>query len=74
VLQQLKPEQVEVEIWRADALEVGQGLSSELTGCEFSAAQELLVVGTEEGHSSIRERRGQKNAEDSGAQPGTKRR
>src|SRR5215471_13436058 len=36
--------------------------------------QELLVVATEEGNSSIRERRGQKNAEDSGAQPGTKRR
>jgi uncharacterized protein (TIGR02453 family) len=43
-----------------------------LTGCEFSAAQELLVVATEEGHSSIREWCGQKNAEDSGAQSGTK--
>jgi hypothetical protein len=43
-----------------------------LTGCEFSAAQELLVVATEEGNSSIREWCGQKNVEDSGAQPGTK--
>ena len=30
VLQHLHPEQVEVEIWRADALEVRRGLSSEL--------------------------------------------
>ena len=30
VLQHLHPEQVEVEIWRADALEVHRGLSSEL--------------------------------------------
>ena len=30
VLQHLRPEQVEVEIGRADALEVHQGLSSEL--------------------------------------------
>jgi insertion element IS1 protein InsB len=30
VLQHLHPEQVEVEIWRADELEVGRGLSSEL--------------------------------------------
>ncbi len=30
VLQHLHPEQVEVEIWRADALEVRHGLSSEL--------------------------------------------
>ena len=30
VLQYLHPEQVEVEIWRADALEVRRGLSSEL--------------------------------------------
>jgi insertion element IS1 protein InsB len=30
VLQHLRPEQVEVEIWRADALEVCRGLSSEL--------------------------------------------
>jgi insertion element IS1 protein InsB len=30
VLQLLHPEQVEVEIWRADALEVRRGLSSEL--------------------------------------------
>ena len=29
-LQHLQPEQVEVEIWRADALEVRRGLSSEL--------------------------------------------
>ena len=43
-----------------------------LTGCEFSATQELLVLVTEEGNSSIRERCGQRNAEDSGAQPGTK--
>ena len=45
-----------------------------LTGCEFSAAQELLVLATGEGHSSLREWCGQKNAEDSGAQPDTKRR
>jgi hypothetical protein len=43
-----------------------------LTGCEFSAVQELLVVATEEGNRSIREWCGQKNAEASGAQPGTK--
>ena len=30
MLQHLNPEQVEVEIWRADALEVHRGLSSEL--------------------------------------------
>jgi insertion element IS1 protein InsB len=30
VLALLHPEQVEVEIWRADELEVGRGLSSEL--------------------------------------------
>ncbi len=30
MLQHLHPEQVEVEIWRADALEVRRGLSSEL--------------------------------------------
>jgi insertion element IS1 protein InsB len=30
VLQHLHPEQVEVEIWRADELEVGRGLRSEL--------------------------------------------
>jgi hypothetical protein len=36
-----------------------------------SAAQELHVVATEEGNSSIREWWGQKNAEDSGTQPGT---
>jgi insertion element IS1 protein InsB len=30
VLQHLKPTQVEVELWRADALEVRRGLSSEL--------------------------------------------
>jgi len=30
VLQHLRPEQVEVEIWRADELEVYRGLSSEL--------------------------------------------
>jgi hypothetical protein len=42
-----------------------------ITGCEISAAQELLVVATEEGHSSIRAWCGQKNAKDSGAQPGT---
>ena len=30
VLQHLHPEQVEVERWRADALEVRHGLSSEL--------------------------------------------
>ena len=30
VLQHLQPEQVEVELWRADALEVRRGLSSEL--------------------------------------------
>ena len=42
-----------------------------ITGCEFSAAQELLVVATEEGNSSIQEWCGQKNAEDPGAQPGT---
>jgi uncharacterized protein YhfF len=45
-----------------------------ITGCEFSAAQELLVLATGEGNSSIREWCGQKNAEDSGAQPDTKRR
>ena len=32
VLQHLSPEHVEVEIWRADALEVRRGLSSELDG------------------------------------------
>ena len=30
VLQHLHPTQVEVELWRADALEVRRGLSSEL--------------------------------------------
>src|SRR6266700_6621952 len=30
VLAVVKPEQVEVEIWRSDELEVGRGLSSEL--------------------------------------------
>jgi len=30
VLQHFQPEQIEVEIWRADALEVRRGLSSEL--------------------------------------------
>ena len=30
MLQPLKPEQIDVEIWRADALEVRHGLSSEL--------------------------------------------
>src|SRR5262252_4599230 len=45
-----------------------------LTGCEFSAAQELLVVAKVEGSSSIREWWDQKNAQDSGAQPDTKRR
>jgi hypothetical protein len=43
-----------------------------VTGCEFSAAQELLVVATEEGNRSIRKWCGQKKAEASGAQPGTK--
>ena len=37
-----------------------------------STAQELLIVATEEGNSNIREWCGQKNAENSGAQPGTK--
>jgi IS1 transposase len=43
----------------------------QLTGCEFSAAQELLIVATEEGHSSRREWCAQKKAEDSGVPPGT---
>jgi IS1 family transposase len=43
----------------------------QLTGCEFSAAQELLIVATEEGNSSRREWCDQKKAEDSGVQPGT---
>jgi hypothetical protein len=43
-----------------------------VTGCEFSAAQELLVAATEEGNSSMRESCGQKNTEVSGAQPGIK--
>src|SRR5215472_9136631 len=37
-----------------------------ITGCEFSAVQELLVTATEEGNSSTREWCGQKHAEDSG--------
>jgi len=41
---------------------------------KFSAAQELLVVATGEGSSSIREWWDQKNAQDSGVQPDTKRR
>ena len=45
-----------------------------LTGYEFSAAQELLVLAKVEGNSSIREWCSQKNAEDSGAQPDTKHR
>src|SRR5262252_7998572 len=45
-----------------------------LTGCEFPAAQELLVLATGEGNSSMRERWGQKKAEDSGAPSDTKRR
>ena len=45
-----------------------------ITGCEFSAAQELLVLATGEGNSSMREQCGQKNAEDSGAQSDIKRR
>ena len=49
-----------------------EGKTYVLTGCKFSAAQELLVVATGEGNSSIRAWCGQKNAEDSGAQPGTK--
>ena len=45
-----------------------------VTRCEFSAAQELLVVAKGEGSSSIREWWDQKNAQDSGAQPDTQRR
>jgi len=47
------------------------GSTSQLTDCEFSAVQELLVVATGEGNSSIQAWCGQKNAEDSGAQPDT---
>jgi len=38
---------------------------SELTGCEFSVAQELLVSATVEGSSDIQQWDGQKNVEDS---------
>ena len=55
-------------------IEAGRSTSSDITGCEFSAAQALLVVAKGEGNSSIREWGGQKNAEDSGAQSDTKRR
>src|SRR5215831_291257 len=48
-------------------------LTCPITGCEFSAAQELLVVAIGEG-SSIREWWDQKNAQDSGAQPDTQQR
>jgi hypothetical protein len=50
------------------------GGERQLTGCEFSAAPELLVLAKVEGNSSIREWCGQNNAKDSGAQPDTKRR
>ena len=43
-----------------------------ITGCEFSVAQELLVLAKIEGNSGIRAWRGQKNAEDSVAQHGTR--
>src|SRR5215467_3274657 len=47
------------------------GSTSQLTDYEFSAVQELLVVATGEGNSSIRAWCGQKHAEDSRAQPDT---
>ena len=43
-----------------------------IAGCEFSVVQELLVLATVEGNSGIREWCGQKNAEDSVAQPDTR--
>ena len=45
-----------------------------IIGCEFSAAQELLVLATGEGDNSIRKWCDQKNAENSNIQPDTKRR
>ena len=49
-----------------------QAFYFKVTGCGFSAAHELVIVATGEGNSSTREWCGQKNAEDSGAQAGTK--
>src|SRR2546425_11614345 len=43
-----------------------------ITGCEFSVAQELLVLAKGEGNSGIREWCGRKYAEDSVAQHGTR--
>jgi hypothetical protein len=43
-----------------------------ITGCEFSAALTLFVLANVEGNSRIRAWCGQKNAEDSVAQHGTK--
>ena len=44
----------------------------DITGCEFSVAQELLVLAKVEENSGIREWDSQKNAEDSVAQHGAK--
>jgi hypothetical protein len=43
-----------------------------LTGCEFSIAQELLVLAKGEGNNGRRAWCGEKNVEDVVAQPGTK--
>src|SRR5256885_8607657 len=47
VLQHLPPEHVEVEIWRADALEVRHGLSSELDAMWSYVRSEERRVGKE---------------------------
>jgi hypothetical protein len=51
---------------------VSQNPGIQLTGCEFSVAQELLVLAKVEENSGIREWDSQKNAEDSVAQHDTK--
>jgi catechol 2,3-dioxygenase-like lactoylglutathione lyase family enzyme len=55
-----------------DDLETAVRFYRDVTGCEFSVAQELLVMAKVEGNSGIRAWCGQKNAEDSVAQHGTK--
>ena len=57
----------EIQVYGSETLAPGKTMFEiHITGCEFSAAQELLVLAKVEG-SSIREWWGQKNAQDSGA-------
>jgi hypothetical protein len=60
----------ELHTQKANVAEVSYG--KDVTGCEFSIEQELLVVASVEGNSGIREWCDQKNAEDSVAQHGTR--